>query len=253
MKVLGKHKPLAGWCMEHLAGALRRVDTREAREEAKDLLLGAFVVECSKDIIKLSSMERLLGSVMEAHQETGDMGGLERCQEAINVGLENLHRRNIHVLEAASYAKLLQRISQVLLAHSPRANLQCALGLLDEATEHARRAVDRPASKGQAAEIHVLLEHQVGNRVCREVKAWHDDDLGPEIFTPKSGQQEILGIDAKQLLKDLVEQALALRAGTCSSSRLFDLRGCMPAAVVEQVLSTLEWERLDDEYCEPVD
>merc|ERR1719324_1424933 len=108
--------------MEHLAGALRKVDTPEAREEAKGLLLDALWVECAKDIIKLSAMERLLGSVLDVHRETEDLAGLDRCQEAINMGLDNLHARKVNEVEAASYAALLRRIAQVLLAYAPDAN-----------------------------------------------------------------------------------------------------------------------------------
>ena len=36
VRVLGRHKPLTGCCMENLAGALRRLDTPASRAEAKD-------------------------------------------------------------------------------------------------------------------------------------------------------------------------------------------------------------------------
>merc|ERR1719210_211589 len=105
--------------MEDLAGAYQK---RGRLEEAKELLHSALKVECSKDIIKLPSMVRLLDSILDVHQATDDKVGLARCQDSINIGLENLQRRRIDQTEAASYAVLLHKIAHVLLAHDEMQN-----------------------------------------------------------------------------------------------------------------------------------
>ncbi|CAE7400436.1 unnamed protein product [Symbiodinium pilosum] len=128
LKVLGPKKPLTGWAMEDLAGAYQR---RGHLDKAKQLLVSALRVECSKDIIKLSSMARLLDSVLEVHQATMDAAGLADCQDAINEGLENLQKRRIDLSEAASYAALLQKIANFLLEHDA-ANCDGAISLLQE-------------------------------------------------------------------------------------------------------------------------
>lgn len=45
VSTLGAGKPLTGWCMEQLAGALRKLRTAEGQEEAKQLLHGALRAE----------------------------------------------------------------------------------------------------------------------------------------------------------------------------------------------------------------
>merc|ERR1712203_1163148 len=67
MEVLGPTKPLTGWAMEDLAGAYKR---RERYDDAKPLLHAALKVECTKDIIKLPSVARLLDSILEVHLAT---------------------------------------------------------------------------------------------------------------------------------------------------------------------------------------
>merc|ERR1712137_616075 len=199
--------------MGHLAGALRKLDTPKAREEAKDHLHGAFAIECSKDIIKLSSMERLLGSLLDVHYDTNDAAGLVRCQEPINIGLENLHRRKVDTLEAASYATLLQRVAQVLSAHSLEANRQGALALLNEAITYAEKAVEAPG-RGQSSETMRLLEKLLQSRSGGAAEKWLEGlEDEPTIFTPKAGNQEIPNIDAKKLLLNLREQAERLQSG----------------------------------------
>eukprot|EP00434_Breviolum_minutum_P007656 symbB.v1.2.006752.t1/scaffold405.1/size210896/8 len=106
-------------------------DARGRLEDAKPLLLQALRVECSKDIIKLSSMARLLDAVLEVHQATSDMVGLAACQDAINEGLGNLQQRGIHTSQAVSYAALLQKIATMLLCHDDT-NRQGAMELLEE-------------------------------------------------------------------------------------------------------------------------
>ncbi|CAJ1433644.1 unnamed protein product [Effrenium voratum] len=136
MQVLGPSKPLTGWAMEDLAGAYQR---RQLPEKAKPLLLGALRVECSKDIIKLPSMARLLDSLLELHEATGDRGGLAACQEAINGGLANLQRRGVDQSEGASYAALLQKIAKMLLAHDVQ-NRPLAAELLREGLQYLSTA-----------------------------------------------------------------------------------------------------------------
>lgn len=212
--VLGKKKPLTGWCMEHLAGALRKLDCRASRDEAKRLLVEALKVECSKDIIKLSAMERLLGTILEAHEETGSLEGLERCQEPINVGLENLHRRRIHEEEAGSYAALLRRVVQVLLAHSQEGNRACALSLLEEAVEYARKAVQAPPTGRQAEAARLLEMLQAARHGGKGVaEAWADAQEAPVFDAPKAGGQEIEEVDAEHLLDELQGQLQQLRTG----------------------------------------
>merc|ERR1712232_62136 len=123
MEVLGPTKPLTGWAMEDLAGAYKR---RQRYQEAKPLFHAALKVECAKDIIKLPSMARLLDSVLEVHELTNDAEGLAACQDAINTGLSNLQQRHIDQTEATSYAGLLNKIADVLLAHSRETNRTCA-------------------------------------------------------------------------------------------------------------------------------
>lgn len=247
VEVLGKKKPLTGWCMEHLAGSLRKVDTLEAREEAKGLLVDALWVECAKDIIKLSSMERLLGSVLDVHRETEDLAGLDRCQEAINLGLENLHARRVDAVEAASYAALLRRIAQVLLAYAPEANASGALGLLEEAVKYAEKAVSEP-SGGQQAEVNRMLEHMVASQDggAAETLAGERES---GIFTPKAGGQEMSDIDLPSLLAELRENIDTLRAALAATNQ----GACVVAAVVATAGDARgEWEMVDDE-CEMVD
>ena len=53
--------------------------------------------------------------------------------------------------------------AQVLLAHSPDANHECAESLLVEAIDAATRAV-AAGSRGQGAEVAKLLERMMGSR-----------------------------------------------------------------------------------------
>merc|ERR1712091_605996 len=127
--------------MEDLAGSLQRL---KRHEEAKKYLHGALLVECSKDIIKLSSVARLLDSVLQVHRVTGDREGLAACQDAVNIGLQNLQRRRIDKKEAASYAALLQKIADMLLAHDLE-NRKNAISLLEEAASCLSGGGARPA------------------------------------------------------------------------------------------------------------
>ncbi|CAE8727671.1 unnamed protein product [Polarella glacialis] len=180
MKVLGPSKPLTGWCMEDLAGAYNR---RERYEDAKLLFLGALKVECSKDIIKLSSMARLLDSVLEVHKAAGDSEGLAACQDAINIGLENLQRRRIDRSEAASYAALLQKIASLLLVHD-LANRDGAISLLEEALSYlslnSRSGVDPLDQRAQPA-VGASPRSGAGEEQERQ-----------ELYIPKAGQQEMV-------------------------------------------------------------
>eukprot|EP00931_Biecheleriopsis_adriatica_P040525 TRINITY_DN23225_c0_g1_i2.p1 TRINITY_DN23225_c0_g1~~TRINITY_DN23225_c0_g1_i2.p1 ORF type:complete len:907 (-),score=194.57 TRINITY_DN23225_c0_g1_i2:83-2803(-) len=170
MQVLGPKKPLTGWCMEDLAGAYRR---RGRHHESKPLLIGALKVECSKDIIKLSSMARLLDAVLEAHKASGDSEGLAQCQDAINIGLGNLQKRRVDRTEAVSYAALLEKIVKVLLAHDPDFNRDCALSLLEEALEYLNSTGTRYAkNSGDAPKFESREEER-------------------QFCIPQAGQQEL--------------------------------------------------------------
>jgi len=247
VKVLGKKKPLTGWCMENLAGALRKVDTPESKEEAKELLLGALAIECSKDIIKLSSMERLLGSVLDVHSETEDLVGLARCQDSINTGLDNLRKRRVDVLEAASYAALLKRIVQVLFAHAPDDNMQCCLSLLEEAQQYAKQAVTAPKTRSQHTHTARLLERIIGSRSGGAAEAWVGDDQGSELFVPKAGSQEIADIDANALLEELQRQLALLSERAMGKHRTLGMTTPVKAEPIEALGSynISHWERVD--------
>jgi len=191
LKVLGPTKPLTGWAMEDLAGAYRR---RGRDRDAKPLLKAALHVECTKDIIKLSSMVRLLGSVLEVHLATGDRSGLAECQDTINAGLDNLRRRGVDVAEAVSYAALLQKIVEVLLAHDEMANCCVAVQLLEEGLSYIKRQRGTPCGLND-------VDGQDGH----EETTWQHREW--QFRAPRAGQQE-LDIDAVTLQTEM-EQHLA--------------------------------------------
>ncbi|CAL1169142.1 unnamed protein product [Cladocopium goreaui] len=196
MQVLGPKKPLTGWAMEDLAGAYQR---RGRLEDAKPLLLQALRVECSKDIIKLASMARLLDSVLELHEATSDNAGLAACQDAINEGLENLQKRGIHTSEAVSYAALLQKIAKILLAHD-ELNRDGAVDLLEEGLRYLSGSAERSRS-GQP-----------------DTAA--DDEEERHFYIPKAGQQE-LDVDAAALHRDIEVQLEQLRhSAAAEASRM---------------------------------
>lgn len=195
MKVLGPKKPLTGWAMEDLAGALLK---RGRQDQAKEMLHGALAVECSKDIIKLSSMARLLDSVLEVHGSTSDRDGLSRCQDAINAGLENLRMRRVDVTERASYAALLGKVAQVLMAHN-EANREVAMGVLSDAIRHVR-----------------------SNNACANPNGWGCGVSGiqpgeePERFVvPRAGGQG-MDVDAADVLLVLEQQLSVLKSSSNS-------------------------------------
>ncbi|CAE7619200.1 Vcpkmt [Symbiodinium sp. CCMP2592] len=206
MKVLGPSKPLTGWAMEDLAGAYKR---RGRLEEAKRLILGALRVECSKDIIKLSSMARLLDAVLELHKETRDLAGLADCQDAINEGLENLQKRRIDRSEAASYAALLQKIAQLLLEYDV-ANREGAVALLQEALGYLNHlkapAPAKTASMDSSQKPHPESAAPDGQA----------DAQGERLHIPKAGQQE-MQVDPEVLKTSIEEQLQSLRTWHCRS------------------------------------
>jgi tetratricopeptide (TPR) repeat protein len=185
MQVLGPGKPLTGWAMEDLAGALKRLSRHE---EAKELLHGALAVECSKDIIKLPSVVRLLDAVLEAHRITADREGLARCQDAVNIGLSNLQRRCIDKTEAPSYAALLQKIANLLLAHDIE-NRENAISLLEEALSCLKVGGMRPEGMPRSG---------------------GDEPNEREEYIPHAGQQEC-EVNESELLIVLEEQITLLR------------------------------------------
>jgi len=194
MVVLGPGKPLTGWCMENLAGALRKVDSVRSKEEAKQMLLGALAVECSKDIIKLPSMA-LLHDVLAVHQETSDLEGLAKCQEVVNEGLSNLQKRGIDHTECTSYAALLRSVASLLLAHSAESNRDCAIELLKEGVVYLRRALSGDE---------VFIGHDTNQR--------YESD--PDLFlnVPRAGGQKMENVDARDLLLQLEAQLAQLQA-----------------------------------------
>lgn len=198
MKVLGPTKPLTGWAMEDLAGALLK---RGRREEAKEMLHGALAVECSKDIIKLSSMARLLDSVLEVHSSTSDSDGLSRCQDAINTGLDNLRMRRVDVTERASYAALSGKIAQVLITQG-EANREVAIGVLTEAIRHVR---SDDASASAAA------------RNCR-IPGVDSGEERERFAVPRAGGQG-MDVDEREVLSALESQLSLLRSGVNNLSR----------------------------------
>ncbi|CAE7832377.1 unnamed protein product [Symbiodinium necroappetens] len=202
MKVLGPSKPLTGWAMEDLAGAYKR---RGRLEEAKRLILGALRVECSKDIIKLSSMARLLDAVLELHKETGDLAGLADCQDAINEGLENLQKRRIDRSEAASYAALLQKIAQLLLEYDV-ANREGAVALLQEGLGYLNHLEAEPAQ---------TESRDTSQKPLPESAA---PDGQERLHIPKAGQQE-MQVDPEALKTSIQEQLQSLRTWPCRQSR----------------------------------
>jgi len=193
MKVLGPGKPLTGWAMEDLAGVLQRL---EKHKEATDMLHGALKVECSKDIIKLAAMARLLDSVLQVHRATGDREGLADCQDAINIGLENLQKRRIDKTEAVSYAGLLQKIADLLLAHSIE-NREGAISLLEEAIECLR-------NEG--------AHHPEGISHATQGQGNGASSLERDSFDiPKAGQQKLEDVSGPDLLRGLEHQLKLLR------------------------------------------
>ncbi|CAK9023741.1 unnamed protein product [Durusdinium trenchii] len=189
LQVLGPKKPLTGWAMEDLAQAYQR---RGRLEEAKLLVLQAFQVECSKDIIKLSSMARLLDSLLELHQATSDISGLAACQDAINEGLTNLQKRGIPGAEAASYAALLQKIATMLLRHDEGHNRPGAIELLEEGLQWLRRPRESRSEEEAATQ-----------------------DEERHLYMPKAGQQE-LAVDPAALERSIEDQLQHLRQITLS-------------------------------------
>jgi len=193
LKVLGPTKPLTGWAMEDLAGAYRR----RCRDcDAKPLLKAALHVECTKDIIKLSSMVRLLDSVLEVHRSTGDRSGLADCQDTINAGLDNLRRRGVDVVEAVSYAALLQKIVEVLLEHDEVANCSIAVTLLGEGLGYLQRQCGTRCATNS-------VESQEGH----EEASWQQCEW--QFNVPRAGQQE-LEINASTLQLDMEQQLVRL-------------------------------------------
>lgn len=190
MKVLGPSKPLTGWAMEDLAGAYQR---RGRLNDAKPLLHAALKVECSKDIIKLSSMARLLDSILEVHRTTSDSEGLADCQDAINIGLSNLQRRRVDQTEAASYAALLVKIADVLLAHDHAANRSGATSLLQEAFSYLRNPVVGTSATPCEPKTRETEQHE------RE----------EQFSVPSAGQQE-LKVCASDVLEALERRAALL-------------------------------------------
>jgi len=229
MEVLGPSKPLTGWCMEDLAGALRRAGKHT---EAKEHLHAALEVECSKDIIKLSSVARLLDSILDVHRVTSDATGLARCQSAVNIGLDNLQGRGIDRQESASYASLLQKIAALLLVHDPVTNREGAIQLLVEAVGYAEQALSSK-SLGKVASV-----QRAGEASCQTSE--QTVDMRPECLTiPKAGQQEMEEIDAATLFSELEKQLEKLRGAPqsvscnlaqqvpCSDSRNGSHGGCI--------------------------
>jgi len=200
MQVLGPTKPLTGWAMEDLAGALQKCNRHE---EAKKLLVGALRVECSKDIIKLSSMERLLDSVLLVHHLTNDREGLAGCQDAINTGLANLQKRYVDKTEAPSYAALLKKIADVLIAHSI-ANREGAAGLLAEAIACLRDPSGRSPPPGDTAPPDFSMQGAAAQQRAERMEGRE------ELSVPRAGQQE-MQVDAAELLPALEKQLALLR------------------------------------------
>lgn len=207
MKVLGPNKPLTGWAFEDLAGACRRCGSLE---EAKEALHSALRVECSKDIIKLSSMARLLDSVLEVHQETDDPEGLARCQEPINDGLENLQKRRVNQTEAASYAALLRKVGDVLLAHSLD-NADAVVPLLEEGIAYVKAA-----GQQRSANASWTQGDTAGNSGRQDAHAARNIPEEREQLWrgPRAGQQEIQNLDVEALQTSLEHQLLQLRGMT---------------------------------------
>jgi len=178
--------------MEDLAGAYQK---RGMLAEAKPLLQRALNVECTKDIIKLSSMARLLDSVLNVHRKTADREGLAECQDAINSGLGNLQRRNIDQTEAPSYAALLQKIAEVLLAHDV-ANWEGAAALLEEGLGYLRK--ERGVVGSAAAE--------------GSMRQPDPDEREQQFYAPQAGQQE-MDVDVPALRSSMEQQLALLKEG----------------------------------------
>merc|ERR1712032_1054348 len=127
---------------------------------------------------------------------TGDRSGLADCQDTINAGLDNLRRRGVDVVEAVSYAALLQKIVEVLLEHDEVANCSIAVTLLGEGLGYLQRQCGTRCATNS-------VESQEGH----EEASWQQCEW--QFNVPRAGQQE-LEINASTLQLDMEQQLVRL-------------------------------------------
>merc|ERR1712107_401473 len=162
-------------------------------DRATELYHGALQVECSKDIIKLSSMHRLLDALLEVHRLSGDRRGLTFSQDSINTGLENLLRRGIDRASPVSYAALLQKIAEVLISASLD-NTGCAASLLDDTIAYLQNRSEPVTVDGTSPSE----DTQTAGQYERE-----------SLCLPRAGQQQ-LDVQLDELLPSIRQQRAAL-------------------------------------------